>query len=100
MPYATVQTTPPGALKKEESSPLHEVDTDQYNRDRAQQRDEPAEKHHLAAVTREKILSQLDAPDINPREIAVPQQHRVPQSAARSGIQRYRPQWLRSLPRR
>ena len=39
----------------------------------AQQGDKPGDKYHCAAVTREKILPQPDAPDIESCEMAVPQ---------------------------
>src|SRR5258705_13992110 len=69
-------------IEKKEPSPGHAVGAGQDGRERAQQGNEPAEEHDLAAVLREQVLPDFDAPGIQSCEMAVAQQDGVAESSA------------------
>jgi hypothetical protein len=71
-----------GGIAHEETLPGHPVHAGEKSGECAQQRDEAAQQHHFPAVPPEQQLAKLDARFVDPQQVAVAQQQRVPEPAA------------------
>ena len=72
MPKIDRPDDPTGGVEQEEPLPVKVVDAGQKRREGAQNRDEAAEKHDLAAVPEKQILAELQAPLVEAHVAAKP----------------------------